>query len=108
MGARRAAFVTFLVACKGASSPPPAPQPAAPAPPAVVTAEPAATPAPAQPAVPSTKMTLAEVGLEATSLDRTVDPCVDFYQFACGGWLAANQIPADRARWSRGFEMIEK
>ncbi len=38
--------------------------------------------------------------LDLTSLDRTVDPCVDFYKFSCGGWQKNNPIPADQAAWS--------
>jgi len=38
--------------------------------------------------------------LDVTSLDRTVDPCVDFYKFSCGGWMKNNPIPADQAAWS--------
>ncbi len=38
--------------------------------------------------------------LDVTSLDRSVDPCVDFYKFSCGGWIKNNPIPADQAAWS--------
>ncbi len=38
--------------------------------------------------------------LDVTSLDKTVDPCVDFYKFSCGGWQKNNPIPADQASWS--------
>ncbi len=38
--------------------------------------------------------------LDLTSLDKTVDPCTDFYKFSCGGWQKNNPIPSDQARWS--------
>ena len=38
--------------------------------------------------------------LDVNSLDRSVDPCVDFYKFSCGGWQTRNPIPADQASWS--------
>ena len=38
--------------------------------------------------------------LDLTSLDRTVDPCNDFYKFSCGGWIKNNPIPPDQASWS--------
>jgi len=38
--------------------------------------------------------------LDVPSMDRTADPCVDFYQYTCGGWMKNNPIPPDQARWS--------
>jgi len=51
------------------------------------------------PARPLTAMPYSP-SLDVTSLDRTVDPCVDFYKFSCGGWETHNPIPADQASWS--------
>lgn len=47
--------------------------------------------------------------IDPTALDRSASPCEDFYQYACGGWIARTEIPADRASWSRGFaELTER
>ena len=35
-------------------------------------------------------------------VDSTLDPCVDFYKYACGKWHAANPIPADEIAWGTG------
>jgi putative endopeptidase len=34
------------------------------------------------------------------SMDRSVDPCVDFYHYSCAGWQKKNPIPADQTSWS--------
>jgi endothelin-converting enzyme/putative endopeptidase len=39
-------------------------------------------------------------GLDANAMDRSVDPCVDFYTYSCGGWRKKNPIPPDQSSWS--------
>eukprot|EP00064_Thunnus_orientalis_P020848 superscaffoldBa00005980_g20998 len=34
------------------------------------------------------------------AMDRNADPCHDFYQFSCGGWIRKNPLPDGRSRWS--------
>lgn len=51
------------------------------------------------------RVTLGDVGLDATAIDRSADPCQDFDQYSCGGWLATHDIPfGDRTSRGVGLE----
>jgi endothelin-converting enzyme/putative endopeptidase len=52
--------------------------------------------------------TPSQSGLQLEALDRRADPCTDFFQFACGGWVASNPIPADRSSWGRFEELQDR
>jgi putative endopeptidase len=49
-----------------------------------------------------------EPALEVTSMDRSVDPCVDFFQYSCGGWIKSNPIPADQSSWDTYSKMQDE
>src|ERR1700722_2027962 len=37
--------------------------------------------------------------LDVSAMDKTADPCVDFYAYSCGGWIKNNPIPPDQSSW---------
>ena len=38
--------------------------------------------------------------LNVNSMDKSIDPCVDFFEYSCGGWIKKNPIPPDQTSWS--------
>lgn len=57
---------------------------------------------------------VAESASMARHMDTSTAPCHDFYQFACGGWLASNRLEAgqkivtlDDRNWDRHDELVQ-
>ncbi|HWZ51254.1 MAG TPA: M13 family metallopeptidase [Granulicella sp.] len=48
------------------------------------------------------------VSFDLSAIDKTADPCTNFYQYACGNWVKNNPIPSDQVRWGRFNELSER
>src|SRR5215471_1691651 len=46
-------------------------------------------------------------GVQVSDMDKAVDPCTDFFEYANGAWRSANPIPSSMPRWSRRWEAGE-
>jgi putative endopeptidase len=49
-----------------------------------------------------------EPALDVTWMDRNIDPCVDFFQYSCGGWIKRNPIPPDQSSWDTYSKMQDE
>jgi putative endopeptidase len=56
----------------------------------------------------SDKVPQSQSGVDLKAIDKSVNPCNDFYQYACGSWIKANPIPPDESSWGRFNELFER
>lgn len=47
-------------------------------------------------------------GVDLSAIDKSVDPCQNFYRYACGSWIKNNPVPPQYSRWGRFNELAER
>src|SRR5919197_3294604 len=55
-----------------------------------------------------TSTSVSGVQFSPDMLDKSIDPCTDFYAYACSKWQAQNPIPSDRPSWGRFNELQDR
>ena len=101
----------ILVAMSCGTEPPPESKVATTTPASTSMASTASTGAPKN--APSTSVSASAsveskpTGVDESAMNKTAEPCDDFYEYACGGWIKNTPIPGDRPSWSRSFSEID-
>ena len=49
-----------------------------------------------------------DLRFRADTVDKTQNPCTDFYQYACSTWTKTHPIPPDRSAWDPYYELQQK
>jgi len=57
--------------------------------------------APAAAAIPELRV------FDPSLIDKTIDPCDNFYQYSCNGWFKKNPLPPDQVSYGRFTELAE-
>ena len=50
----------------------------------------------------------AQSGVNLKAIDKSANPCDDFYQYACGDWIKNNPVPPDESSWARFDELFDR
>jgi endothelin-converting enzyme/putative endopeptidase len=67
----------------------------------------AATPSRSQTATTATPSSPELRVFDPSLIDKTIDPCANFYRFSCNGWFKRNPLPPDQTAYGRFTELFE-